>query len=64
MPKLFIAGKLDKLVPLSMVKEVFTRAVEPKQYYEHPLATHDYKRHPRVLNEINNKTLEFFKNHL
>lgn len=63
-PKLFIAGRQDGLVPVETVKKAFAAAAEPKAYYEHPEADHHYKKHPKILETINQKTLVFFQNHL
>lgn len=64
MPKLFIAGTIDELVSASVVKEIYGAANEPKEYFEHPKAGHEYKNDPNILDEINARTLNFFRNHL
>lgn len=63
-PKLFVAGTKDDLVTVNTVKEVYAAASEPKEFFEHAEADHFYKNHPDILNEINNRILEFFKNNL
>lgn len=64
MPKLFIAGTEDNLVPQASVKEAFEKATEPKEYYNCEKADHFYKNNPKKLKEINELTLKFFQNHL
>lgn len=63
-PQLYIAGGADKTVPVTMIKPIYEAANEPKEYYEHPKATHGYKNQPEVLREINDKIVSWFKDNL
>lgn len=60
MPKLFIAGTNDEIVPASDVRSIFDRAHEPKEFAEFP-TDHMYKNDPKNLRPINDRTVMFFK---
>lgn len=51
-PKLFIAGDKDDVVSASLVSELYELAAEPKQYVLLD-SDHDYRRHPELINKVN-----------
>jgi dienelactone hydrolase len=62
-PALFIAGTTDELVKAKNVRAMYDVAPEPKTYLEFP-ASHDYKKYPDLLRQINAATVKFFQHHL
>jgi pimeloyl-ACP methyl ester carboxylesterase len=61
-PKLFIYGAKDKLVRPDMVKFEYKVSPEPKQLYELD-SDHDYRRHPKLIEQVNNVMGDFIKRH-
>ena len=63
MPLLLIAGTTDKLVPAESVRLIAEAAPEPKQYLEYNTG-HDYEKYPKMLKQINDATVDFFRVYL
>ncbi len=57
-PKLFFYGKQDVMNDPEDVKKAFEGSAEPKEIYSVD-SEHDYRRHPEVVREINQKIAEF-----
>jgi hypothetical protein len=51
-PKLFILGKKDSLILPEDVRSTFNLVSEPKQLYELD-SDHDYRHHPKLIEEVN-----------
>jgi len=51
-PKLFFLGKKDTTVAPSVVRSTYKRSADPKQLYELD-ASHDYRRYPEIIKEMN-----------
>lgn len=59
-PKLFILGKRDTTVDPQNVRTAFKFAAEPKKLYELD-SEHDYRRHHRLIDEVNNIVGKFIE---
>lgn len=57
-PKLLIYGTRDKFTKPTRVKEVYKTIPEPKMIYSVD-SEHDYRRHPKVINEVNRVVIKF-----
>lgn len=62
-PLLAVAGELDRLMPLSVVRKLFDRAKEPKELWIIPEATHG-KCEEKAGAEYHNRLTDFFAKHL
>ena len=51
-PKLFFLGTHDKLVSPEIVRKAFKASPEPKMLYELD-SEHDYRKHPKIIEEVN-----------
>jgi uncharacterized protein len=59
-PLLVIVGGKDTAVPASETKEIYDYAPEPKELLEFAEMDHHYKKHPELLQQINQKILQFY----
>lgn len=63
-PLMVLVGAKDKNVDPSDTLEIFKKAKEPKFLAEFPQVDHYYKKHPKLIAEVNKKIVEFFKKYL
>jgi dienelactone hydrolase len=63
-PLQIIAGAADQTVELSDTKQLFDAAPEPKELLEITEMTHDYKRYPEILTQVNDAVVTFFTSNL
>lgn len=63
-PLQIIAGDADQTVELSDTKKLFEAAPEPKEILEIAGMTHDYKRYPETLTQVNEAVVSFFTSNL
>lgn len=61
-PKLFFAGTEDVLVTLDDIQEMFDSAADPKHLIQLD-SEHDYRLHPEVIDQVNQKVEEFLNNY-
>lgn len=62
MPKLYIAGQNDPLVPPEHLKETYDAAAGPKEFIVLPM-DHDYRRNPEKLKLVNDTIAGFLVRH-
>ncbi|HSX00166.1 MAG TPA: alpha/beta hydrolase [Patescibacteria group bacterium] len=62
MPKLYIAGENDPLVPPRRLKEAYDAAAESKEFVVLPM-DHDYRRSPEKLQLVNTTIADFLVRH-
>lgn len=61
-PKLFFYGTKDNLVSKEGVKKAYNESSSPKEIQEIN-SEHDYRLHPEIVEEVNNKIGEFLDKH-
>lgn len=59
-PKLFFYGRKDDLITPESVKEMYDYAAEPKQIHELE-SEHDYRKHPKIIEEVNRVIEKFLE---
>ncbi len=57
-PKLYILGKKDEDITPESVRDTYDKSADPKQLYEVD-SDHDYRFHPKIIDEINKIVGEF-----
>lgn len=58
MPKLYIAGEDDTLVPPAKLRATYDKAAQPKEFVVLPM-DHDYRKHPAKLKLVNDEIGRF-----
>lgn len=63
-PLMIVVGDKDENVDPNDTLEIFKKAKEPKFLAEFSQIDHYYKKHPRLIAEVNKKVVGFFKKYL
>lgn len=63
-PLLVILGLAEDTVPPEHTREIFRKAHEPKKLVEIPGMSHDYKKFPKYIRQVNDTVIPFFEKYL